>query len=95
MQGSASASSLTNITDHCKAAVVLLVGAVILVAIVSIHGTGLHHILRQHKRSERRLRSGKPHLVEARLLLAWAIFLMLALHLGEIIIWGLILQQWA
>jgi hypothetical protein len=87
------ASMLVNIPDGYKPAAALAIGAVILVAVVSIHGMGLHRILLRHKRWDRRLRSGQPHLVEAILLFGSSVFFMLALHLTDIMIWAFALQR--
>ena len=64
------------------------IGALILVILALFHGTGLHQILVQHKRGERRLRLGRPHLVAASLLFGWSVFLMLSLHIVEIMTWA-------
>ncbi len=53
-----------------------------------IHGVGLHWILLQQRRGERRLRLGRPRLVAASFLFGWSVFLMLDLHILEIVIWA-------
>jgi hypothetical protein len=69
------------------------IGAIILVGLVLFHGAGLHRIISQHKGGVRRLRSGPPHLFAASLLFAWCVFLMLSLHIVEIIIWAFVLTH--
>lgn len=82
---------LAKIPDELKPMVALGIGAFILVCLVLFHGAGLHRILTLGKRGERRLRSGRPHLVAASLLFGWSVFLMLSLHIVEIMIWALFL----
>jgi Ion channel len=81
-------SLLSAIPDRLKPMAALGIGALILVILVLFHGTGLHQILVQQKRGERRLRLGRPHLVAASLLFGWSVFLMLSLHIVEIITWA-------
>jgi hypothetical protein len=84
---------LAKIPDEFKPMAAIGVGALILVCLVLLHGVGLHHILIQHKRGERRLRLGRPHLVAASLLFGWSVFLMLLLHILEITLWALVLTH--
>ena len=53
---------------------------------------GLHRILVQRARWEQRLRSGRPKLVAASFIFGWSVFLMLTLHLVEIVIWAFALK---
>src|SRR5450631_631845 len=69
------------------------IGAFLLVCTVLFHGAGLHRVLIFHKRGERRLLSGKPHLLAAGLLFASSVFLMLALHVTEIMIFAIVLTK--
>src|SRR5271167_2688850 len=69
------------------------IGAFILVCLVLFHGAGLHRILIQQKHGERRLRLERPHLVAASLLFGWSVFLMLSLHIVEIMIWAFFLTH--
>jgi hypothetical protein len=71
----------------------LWIGAFILVFLALFHGTGVHHILRMTRRGERRLLSGRPHLLAAEFLFGWSIFLMLTLHIAEILIWAFVLNR--
>jgi hypothetical protein len=87
------AGLLQSIPDEFKPMAALGIGAVILVALVLFHGAGLHRILVLRKRGERRLSIGRPHLVTAAMLFATAVFLMLALHVAEIIIWSVVLNH--
>jgi hypothetical protein len=84
---------LAKIPDEFKPITALVIGAFILVFLALFHGFGLHHILLQSKRGERRRRVGRPRLVAASLLFGWIVFLMLALHLVEILIWAFALTR--
>jgi Ion channel len=84
---------LQRIPDEFKPLAALGVGSVILVILVIFHGISLHNIMVHFKRRELRLESGRPHLWGAALLFGWAIFMMLALHVSEIIIWGMALLR--
>jgi hypothetical protein len=64
-----------------------------LVLIALFHGSGLHWIQVLQHRGERRLRAERPHLVAAAFLFGWSVFLMLVLHLVEVVIWALALTQ--
>jgi hypothetical protein len=79
---------LAKIPDEYKPVTALGIGAFMLVFLALFHGFGLHRILLQSKRGERRRRLGRPRLVPALLLFGWIVFLMLALHLVEILIWS-------
>src|SRR5208283_2751838 len=57
------------------------------------HGVGLHWILVEQRRGERRLRYGKPDLIAASFLFGWSVFLMLDLHVVEILIWAFALTR--
>lgn len=85
------AALLHKIPDEFKPLAALGVGAVILVCMVIFHGISLHKILVHFKRRELRLQAGRPHLWGAGLLFGWAIFMMLVLHVVEIVAWGLAL----
>src|SRR5271169_3852202 len=82
---------LAKIPDEYKPLAALGIGALVLVFLALFHGVGLHWILLQQRRGERRLRSGKPHLLAASFLFARSVFLMLDLHLLEILIWSFVL----
>jgi hypothetical protein len=64
-----------------------------LVLIALFHGSGLHWIQVLQHRGERRLRLERPHLVAASFLFGWSVFLMLVLHLVEVVIWAFALTQ--
>jgi hypothetical protein len=81
------------IPDEFKPIAALCIGALILVCLVLFHGVGLHYILAQHKRGVGRLLSGRPHLVAASFLFGWSVFLMLDLHIAEILTWATILTH--
>ncbi len=90
---------LERIPDDIKPMTALGIGTFLLLCAVLFHGAGLHRILILHKRGERRLLSGRPHLLGAALLFALSVFLMLSLHVFEILFFagvltklGLILQ---
>jgi hypothetical protein len=79
---------LAKIPDEYKPMAALGIGSFMLVALVLFHGVGLHLIFVQQKHRERRLRLGRPHLAAGALLFGWSVFLMLALHVVEILIWS-------
>jgi hypothetical protein len=81
-------SLLLKIPDEFKPWAALGIGALLLVLLVLFHGFGLHRILVQFKRAEMRLQMGRPHLTTAGFLFGWSVFLMLSLHIIEIIAWG-------
>jgi hypothetical protein len=86
-------SLLSAIPDELKPMAALAIGALVLVILVLLHGAGLHQVLVQQKRGERRLRLGRPHLVAASLLFGWSVFLMLSLHIVEIMIWAFVITH--
>ena len=57
------------------------------------HGMGLHWIQVWQRHGERRLRLGRPRVVVASFLFGWSVFLMLVLHLLEILIWAFALNH--
>jgi hypothetical protein len=81
-------SLLVKIPDEFKPLAALGIGALILVLMVLFHGISLHKILVHFKRRELRLQAGRPHLWGAAFLFGWAIFLMLSLHIMEIMAWS-------
>lgn len=84
---------LAKISDEYKPLAALGIGAFVLVFLALFHGVGLHWILLQQRRGERRLRLGRPRLVAASFLFGWSVFLMLDLHLVEILIWAFVLTH--
>ncbi len=84
-------SLLANVPDESKPVAALAIGAIVLVSLVLLHGSGIHFVLVFHTRRLRRLRKGRPHLVAAVLLFGVAVFLMLALHVVEFAMWAYIL----
>lgn len=84
---------LERIPDEFKPMAALGLGAFLLVCTVLFHGGGLHRIIILQKRGERRLLSGKPHLLGAALLFASSVFLMLSLHVFEIMFFAGILTK--
>ncbi len=60
---------------------------------VIFHGISLHKILVHFKRRELRLQAGRPHLWGAAFLFGWAIFMMLTLHIVEIMAWAMALLR--
>ena len=79
---------LAKIPDEFKPMAALGIGAFVLVILVLLHGAGLHAILVFRTRRDRFLRVGRPRLVAALLLFGCSVFLMLALHIAEFMIWG-------
>lgn len=86
-------SLLQQIPDDFKPAAALGIGSVILVLMVLFHGISLHKILVRFKRRELRLQAGRPHLWGAAFLFGWAIFMMLTLHIVEIMAWAMALHR--
>jgi hypothetical protein len=84
---------LARIPDEYKPIAALGIGAFMLVLLVLLHGAGLHAILVFRARNERRLRVGRPRLIAALLLFGCSVFLMLALHIGEFVIWAFALMS--
>ncbi len=82
---------LARIPDDFKPVVAIGIGAFVLVFLVLLHGSGLHGILVFRARRERRLRIGRPHVVAALFLFGASVFLMLALHIVEFVIWAFVL----
>lgn len=64
------------------------IGSLILVLFVLFHGFGLHRILVSFKRADLRMRLERPHLGRAGLLFGWAVFLILSMHIAEIVGWA-------
>jgi hypothetical protein len=79
---------LARIPDEFKPVAAIGIGAIMLVFIVLLHGTGLHSMLVLRQRWERRLRRGRPYIFAVLLLFGWSVFLMLALHIAEFAIWA-------
>ncbi len=84
---------LAKIPDEYKPLAAIGIGAFVLVFLALFHGVGLHWILLQQRHGERSLRMGRPRLVAASLLFAWSVFLMLDLHLVEVVIWAFALTR--
>ena len=81
-------SLLRSIPDEFKPLAALGIGAFILVGLVLFHGGGLHHILVWGRRAQRRLLLVRPHPLAAAFFFAWSVFLMLTLHIAEIMTWA-------
>jgi DNA-binding protein H-NS len=81
-------SLLLKIPDEFKPMAAIGIGSLILVLLVLFHGFGLHRILVSYKRSELRLRLERPHLGRAGFLFGSAVFLMLSMHIAEIVLWA-------
>jgi Ion channel len=79
---------LAKIPDEYKPLAALGIGAFVLVFLALFHGVGLHWIQVWQRRGERRLRLGRPHVIVASFLFGWSVFLMLVLHILEILIWA-------
>ena len=84
---------LSRVSPETARLAAISIGALVTVVVVLCHGIGLHHIVLRYIREAKRLRSGSPRRMEATILFGWAVFLMLVLHLAEVIIWGISLQQ--
>jgi heme exporter protein D len=79
---------LAKIPDEFKPLAAFGVAALMLIFIVLLHGAGLHFMLVQRQRHERRIRRGRPYILAVLLLFAWSVFFMLALHITEFVIWA-------
>jgi hypothetical protein len=79
---------LARIPDQFKPMAALGIGSLMLVGLVLFHGVGLHGIFVQQKRRERLLRLGRPNLVAGAFLFGFSVFLMLILHVVEILVWA-------
>lgn len=82
---------LDRIPDEYKPLAAFGVGSLLLVVLAMFHGLGLHLIFVHQRRRERRLRTGRPHIFAGVFLFGFSIFLMLTLHIMEILIWALAL----
>lgn len=85
-------SLLLKIPDEFKPMAAIGIGSLLLVVFVLFHGIGLHGILVRFKRSELRLQMGRPHLTRAGFLFGSSVFLMLSLHITEIVAWAFALM---
>src|SRR5271169_1769580 len=72
---------------------VLLFGGLMLVIIVLLHGAGLDRIVARYKRKADVLRTKGLHPQLATAIFAGSILLMLALHITEACIWGVVLNR--
>lgn len=86
-------SLLMQIPDELKPWVAIGIGSLILVCLVLFHGTGIHWILQIHRRGEKRLLEGRPHIASAIVLFGGSVFLMLSLHLMGVLAWAFILSN--
>jgi hypothetical protein len=82
---------LAKIPDEYKPMAAVGIGSLMLVVLALFHGAGLHMISVQQKRRVRRLLSGRPSVAAGALLFGWSVFLMLALHVVEIAMWGFVI----
>ena len=72
---------------------VLLFGGVMLLIIVLVHGAGLNRIVERYRRKADELRTKEWHPHLATYIFAGAILFMLALHLFEAFVWGVVLNK--
>jgi hypothetical protein len=86
-------SLLQEIPDEFKPLAALGIGAIILTLLAVFHGISLHQILVHFRRRQLRLQAGRPHLWGAGFLFGWAIFMMLSLHVAEIVLWSVALSR--
>ena len=84
---------LRRIPSDFTLAAAIGIGSIVLVCLVLFHGMGIHWILTIHKRGERRLRAGRPHVFAAICLFGIAVFLLLTLHIIGVIGWAVVLAQ--
>lgn len=81
-------SLLLKIPDEFKPMAAIGIGAIILVLLVLFHGFGVHRILVSFQRADVRMRLGRPHMGRAGFLFGWSVFLILSLHIAEIVLWA-------
>jgi len=72
---------------------VLLFGGVMLLIIVLIHGAGLNRIVERYRRKADELRTKEWHPHLATYIFAGSILFMLALHVFEAFVWGVVLNK--
>ena len=72
---------------------VLLFGGFMLLVIVLIHGAGLNRIVAHYKRKADELRATDWHPQLANYIFAVAILFLLALHVFEAFVWGMVLNK--
>jgi hypothetical protein len=82
---------LAEIPDEYKPMAAVGVGSLTLVGLALFHGAGLHIISIMRIRTRRRLLLGRPSVAAGALLFGWSVFLMLALHGVEIMIWAFVI----
>jgi hypothetical protein len=87
------ADLLRRIPSDFTLAVAIGIGSIVLVCLVLFHGMGIHWIVTIHKRGERSLRAGRPHVFAALCLFGIAVFLLLTLHIIGVIGWAVVLTQ--
>ena len=90
---SALAQLLSKIPPDWVQVASLCLGAFILVALVLGHGAGLFYIVRLAIRAEQHLLLRKASAFRAILLFCAIVFLMLTLHIAEILVWAAALEQ--
>ncbi len=83
---------LTQVPEDLIPVAILILGGTMVVIIMLLHGLGLELIVARYKRRAAELReeSGLPR--QSVFAFAGTIFLMLLLHISEIVIWGLVLR---
>jgi hypothetical protein len=79
---------LDKIPDEYKPLAAFGIGSLMLVVLAMFHGAGLHLIFVHQRRRERRLRMGRPRIIAGVFLFGFSIFLMLTLHIAEILLWA-------
>jgi len=83
---------LGRIPDEFKPLAALGIGAFVLIFLALFHGAGLHWIMVRQTSRERRLRVGPPRLIAAAFLFGSSVFLMLDLHIVEVLAWAFVLN---
>ncbi len=87
------AAYLQQIPDEFKLGAAIILGSVILVLLVLFHGFGIHWVLSFHKGADRRLRSGRPHVITALVVFGSAVFMLLILHILGVLAWAMALSR--
>jgi hypothetical protein len=71
---------------------VLSLGAIVIVLLTLLHGSGLHVIVVLYRRRMKKTVGPRWQPLLASYRLGWAVFLMLMLHVGEVILWASLLN---
>lgn len=79
---------LAGIPNEYKPLAAIIIGAIMMVFLVLVHGAGIHAILVLHKRRTMHLRLVRPRVIRAILLFGSVVFLLLSLHVVGFATWA-------